>query len=135
MTRQEFIAKYGEISSAPTTEREWIKMFYDYFACDYFACGDFAESMYDAAEEAMVKVILANNAGGYTVHAITLKNHVYITDTAAPKILTAVNKRDEKALVEWLRGIEDTSTWTEYKGTDEDWEEERTAGEIVAMWL
>lgn len=130
MTRQEFIAKYGEISSAPTTEREWIKMFYD-----YFACGDFAESMYDAAEEAMVKVILTNNAGGYTVHAITLKNHVYITDMAVPEILDAVNKRDEKALGEWLRGIEDTSTWTEYAGTDEDWEEERTAGEIVAMWL
>ena len=126
MTRQEFIAKYGDIQTTPTTEREWIKMFYD-----YFACGNFAESMYDAAENAMVKVILANNAGGYTVHAITLNKHVYITDTAAPEILDAVNKRDEKALKEWLDGIEDTSSWTEYTGTDEDWEKEKSAGEFA----
>lgn len=126
MTRQEFITKYGEISSAPTTEREWIKMFYD-----YFACGDFAESMYDAAEEAMVKVMLTNNAGGYTIHAITLNAHVYITDMAAPEILDAVEWRDGKAIEEWLRGIEDTSTWTEYEGTDEDWEKEKSAGEFV----
>lgn len=129
MTRQEFIYKYGDIQTTPTTEREQIKMLFG-----YFAYGENEEFMYDAAEEAMVKVILANNAGGYTVHAITLNKHTYITDTAVPEILNAVNKRDKKALEEWLRGIEDTSTWTEYEGTDEDWEKEKAAGEVVVTW-